>query len=44
LSDAFATLPGLRTERMLSEMNTSEDQAVVIWERSPLRPAHVRLH
>jgi len=44
LFDAFATLPGLRTERMLSEMNTSEHQAVVIWERSPLRPAHVRLH
>ncbi|WP_390912831.1 hypothetical protein [Pseudosulfitobacter sp. SM2401] len=48
LFDAFARLPGLRTERMLSEMNTplngGQNQAVVIWERAPLRPAHVRLH
>lgn len=44
LFDAFATLPGLRTERMLNELNTTANQAVVIWERSPMRPAHVRLH
>jgi hypothetical protein len=44
LFDAFATLPGLRTERMLTELNTTQNQAVVIWERSPLRPAHMQLH
>lgn len=44
LFDAFATLPGLRTERMLAELTTRQAHAVVIWERSPLRPAHVLLH
>jgi hypothetical protein len=44
LFDAFARLPGLRTERMLSELTKGQDQAVVIWERNPLRPAHIRLH
>lgn len=48
LFDAFARLPGLRTERMLNELSASgvmsEHQAVVIWERRPMRPAHVRLH
>ncbi|MCX7566896.1 hypothetical protein OS189_11150 [Sulfitobacter sp. F26169L] len=44
LFDAFATLPGLRTERMLSELNARRDHAVVIWERTPLRPAHALLH
>lgn len=44
LFDAFATLPGLRTERMLSELRSGQNHAVVIWERTPLRPAHTLLH
>jgi len=44
LFDAFAKLPGLRTERMLSEMKAQHGHAVVIWERTPLRPAHALLH
>jgi ABC-type branched-subunit amino acid transport system permease subunit len=44
LFDAYATLPGLRTERMLSELRRSTPHAVVIWERSPLRPVAARLH
>jgi hypothetical protein len=44
LFDAFATLPGLRTERMLAELTTRKSHAVVIWERTPLRPSHVLLH
>ncbi|TDK43775.1 hypothetical protein [Antarcticimicrobium luteum] len=44
LFDVFAALPGLRTERMLAELNRGGAHAVVIWERRPLRPAHQRLH
>jgi len=44
LFDAFATLPGLRTERMLAELRSGHRHAVVIWERTPLRPAHALLH
>ncbi len=44
LFDAFATLPGLRTERMLTELGAGRNHAVVIWERAPLRPAHAMLH
>ena len=44
LFDAFARLPGLRTERMLSELTQGRDQAVVIWEKQPLRPPHAALH
>ncbi|KIN68536.1 hypothetical protein Z948_2267 [Sulfitobacter donghicola DSW-25 = KCTC 12864 = JCM 14565] len=44
LFDAFATLPGLKTERMLRELRSDRNHAVVIWERSPLRPAHALLH
>ena len=44
LFDAFATLPGLRTERMLSELSADRGHPVVIWERTPLRPAHALLH
>lgn len=44
LFDAFATLPGLRTERMLTELRSGRAHAVVIWERTPLRPAHALLH
>lgn len=44
LFDAFAALPGLQTERMLAELRSGRAQAVVIWERSPLRPEHALLH
>lgn len=44
LFDAFSKLPGLRTERMLSELRSERGNAVVIWERTPLRPAHALLH
>ena len=44
LFDAFAALPGLRTERMLGELHRGAAHAVVIWERAPLRPARARLH
>lgn len=44
LFDAFAALPGLKTERMLSTMHASAPHAVVIWHRAPLRPAGALLH
>ena len=44
LFDVFAALPGLRTERMLSELRRGGAHQVVIWERAPSRPAHQRLH
>lgn len=44
LFDAFATLPGLKTERMLHTLNAKPHQAVVIWQRGPLRPAGAMLH
>ena len=44
LFDAFSKLPGLRTERMLSELRSRRRHAVVIWSRTPLRPAHALLH
>ena len=44
LFDAFATLPGLKTERMLSTLRAERAQEVVIWQRGPLRPAGALLH
>ena len=44
LFDAFATLPGLRTERMLSTLRSNRHQAVVIWERTASRPQSALLH
>lgn len=44
LFDVFAALPGLRTERMLSELRNGGPHQVVIWERIPSRPEHQRLH
>lgn len=44
LFDAFATLPGLKTERMLSTLNANRHQAVVIWHRGRLRPEGALLH
>lgn len=44
LFDVFAALPGLKTERMLTELRREGAHQVVIWERSPSRPEHLRLH
>jgi len=33
LFDVFASLPGIRTERMLNEMRNSNTDRVVIWQR-----------
>ena len=33
LFDAFASLPGLRTDRMLSELEADAERPVVIWQR-----------
>lgn len=44
LFDVFATLPGLRTERMLAELNGKSPHPVVIWERSSMRPDNRWLH
>ncbi|WP_425043194.1 hypothetical protein [Primorskyibacter sp. S87] len=44
LFDAFAILPGLRTERMLAELNGGAVHPVVIWERQSTRPSLARLH
>ncbi|MWD26642.1 hypothetical protein E0K89_004045 [Aquicoccus sp. SCR17] len=43
LFDAFATLPGLRTERMLAELRHSA-HPVVIWQRRSQRSEQLRLH
>lgn len=43
LFDAFATLPGLRTERMLSELRGAS-MPVVIWQRRHAAPEARRLH
>lgn len=42
LFDAFATLPGLKVNRMLAELKAGGRDPVVIWERHPRRP--LRLH
>ena len=44
LFDVFATLPGLRTERMLKELQGHSVHPVVIWEKTPLRPSAQWLH
>ncbi len=44
LFDAFAALPGLRTERMLAELADDKTLSVVIWEKRPMRPTSVLLH
>ena len=44
LFDVFAALPGLKTERMLTELRRRGPHQVVIWERSSSRPEHQRLH
>lgn len=48
LFDAFATLPGLRTERMLQQMHATQDQAphqaIVIWQKPQVTPKGITLH
>lgn len=44
LFDVFAALPGMRTERMLAQLQGAARHPVVIWERHPMRPPDVRLH
>lgn len=44
LFDVFATLPGMRTEHMLAQLHGGAAHPVVIWEKTPLRPPHLRLH
>ncbi|MFT4961610.1 MAG: hypothetical protein ACI92Z_002702 [Paracoccaceae bacterium] len=44
LFDVFATLPGLRTQRMLTTMRSGGDHPVVIWQRHSDRPLVPRLH
>jgi len=44
LFDAFSTLPGLRTERMLSELRKPGSHQVVIWERLVSHTQVHRLH
>lgn len=44
LFDVFSALPGLKTEHMLAELNGGSAHPVVIWERTPSRPLHLRLH
>ncbi|MGB7244775.1 MAG: hypothetical protein WBC93_22140 [Sulfitobacter sp.] len=44
LFDAFATLPGLRTERMLAELRMSADRSIVIWQKRPMQVDQKWLH
>lgn len=44
LFDVFASLPGLKTERMLEELHRKGPHQVVIWERAPSRDRLQRLH
>lgn len=44
LFDAFATLPGLKTERMLATLRAGQAHAVVVWHRGALRPEGALLH
>ncbi len=44
LFDAFAGLPGFRTERMLAELAGRASRPAVIWQRHGARPALQWLH
>lgn len=44
LFDVFSALPGLKTKRMLDELNGDSVHPVVIWERRSMRNVHQRLH
>lgn len=43
LFDAFASLPGIRTERMLAQMKRGANRPVLIWQRAAALPPR-RLH
>jgi hypothetical protein len=44
LFDAFASLPGLRTERLLGALRENRRQQIVVWQCSSARPANTLLH
>ena len=44
LFDAFATLPGIRTEHMLRQLQAADAHAVVIWQSAETESAIRRLH
>lgn len=44
LFDAFATLPGFRTERMLFVLKAKTNGQVVIWQREPSDAARLSAH
>ena len=44
LLDAFASLPGLQTERMLAELQASRHQPVVIWQKAGPAGRGITLH
>lgn len=44
LFDAFATLPGLRTERMLQALQGKDKHTIVIWQREASKIARLSLH
>ena len=44
LFDAFATLPGLQTQRMLQQLQSRANHPVVIWSRLDQPSHHPRLH
>jgi len=41
LFDAFASLPGLKTERMLAQLRDAPKSTVLIWERTPTTLLHM---
>jgi len=44
LFDVFASLPGIKTERMLTQMRRHQDHETVIWRRDPDTTGIERLH
>lgn len=44
LFDAFATLPGLRVEKLLAALDAEDPHDTVIWSRTPVRGPSDRLH
>lgn len=44
LFDAFAALPGIRTEHMLRQMQAGGTDRIVIWHRADMPRPPVRLH
>ncbi|SPF79731.1 hypothetical protein [Pseudoprimorskyibacter insulae] len=44
LFDAYATLPGIRIEHMLAQLEAGGDHSIVIWQAGPTTPKARRLH